>query len=219
MEFDPAELEAITTDPFYLEQMEICRRLARENKATGDKNPPKNITDNMIEFYGSERGGNNDQYGKWFSNCVFARIEVDGEKNNSSEHYYQRRKFLIDENDPIVRKWCKERSVKVDTQIRNNQLIRDRMATLSPVAVAKFGQSMRDAPIRGDWEQTKYSVMWKALVAKFTQNPEFAEKLKSTGEKVLIERAPTDAIWAVNNGGLGTNMLGAMLMLLRSFLE
>lgn len=219
MEFDPNELEAITTSPAYLEQIEICRRSARESKARGDKTPSKIITDNMIEFYGSERGGNNDQYGKWFSNCVFARIDVDGEKNNSSEHYYQRRKFLVDENDPAVRKWCRERSVTVDSQIRNNQLIRDRMATLSPVAVAKFGQSMREAPIRGDWEQIKYAVMWKALVAKFTQNPEFAEKLKSTGEKILIERAPTDAVWAVNSSGVGNNMLGAMLMLLRSFLE
>jgi predicted NAD-dependent protein-ADP-ribosyltransferase YbiA (DUF1768 family) len=93
----------------------------------------------MIEFYGNERNGNNDMYGKKFSNCFYAKINVDGEINISTEHYFQRYKFLIEKNDPSIVKWCRERKVDIDEQIARNNLIREQMATLSPVNVAKFG--------------------------------------------------------------------------------
>jgi ribA/ribD-fused uncharacterized protein len=219
MEFDPNEIIAVRTDPTYLNCIEQSRVRARGCRARGDLRPKKIVDDHMIEFYGSERAGNCDAYGKWFSNCVCAKITVDHEVNLSSEHYFQRQKFIIDESDQYVLEWCHERKLNIHDQIKANNAVRDHMATLSPVAVAKFGQSIRSAPIRSDWDNIRDKVMWDALVAKFTQNDEFAKALISTGERVLIERAPTDSYWAINNSGIGDNTLGAMLMVVRSMLE
>lgn len=218
MEYDPNEIATVRDCGRYREQLDRSKENAAANTMQGITLPRKIVDDQLIEFYGAERGDNNDQYGKWLSNCVYARIVIDGEINNSSEHYYQREKFRISREDPNVIKWCKERRTPIDIQLRSNQTVRDAMAILSPVQVAKFGQSTRDAPIRGDWEDIKNMVMWKALVAKFTQNPTFAEALKNTYPRILIERAPTDKYWAINNAGTGENTLGVMLMVLRDML-
>jgi ribA/ribD-fused uncharacterized protein len=62
-------------------------------------------------------------------------------------------------------------------------------------------------------------VMWRALAAKYTQNEDYKSELLETGNKVLIERAPTDAYWAINSSGSGENMLGLMLMAIRNLLR
>ncbi|SIP86049.1 NADAR [Pacmanvirus A23] len=217
MEFDQNEIDVILTDTKYQEQLERSKLYAKEQRKQGILRPNKIVDDELIEFYGSNRNGS-DPFGKWFSNCVFARIIVDGKINNSSEHYFQREKFVICIDDKI-KNWCRERKIPIEVQLKNNQLIYDKMATLSPVAVAKYGQTVRNAPIRSDWDEIRLSVMYKTLFAKFTQNKDFGEALKNTGDKVLIERAPTDSYWAVNNSGVGTNMLGVMLMVIRNVIE
>lgn len=219
MEFDPVELDTIRADVKYQTEILRSREYAKLNKKSGNNHPPKIVDDLLIEFYGSEHGGNNDKYGKWLSNCVYAPIEIEGEKNKSSEHYYQRYKFIVHKDDHEFIKWCHERKVDPVTQIENNNLVRMHMATLSPYAVARYGQTVRSVPLRSDWDRIRDRIMWDALVAKFTQNKDFAAALKSTGDRVLIERAPTDSYWAVNNTGTGSNTLGVMLMVIRDLLE
>lgn len=218
MEFDLVELENVRAGHTYQQELLRSCEYAKLNKKLGNK-PPKIVDDKLIEFYGSERGYNNDKYGKWLSNCVYAPIDVNGEKNKSSEHYYQRQKFVVSKDDPDFIKWCNERRISPEKQIENNNNVRSHMATLSPVDVARYGQTVRSTPMRSDWNNIRDIKMWEALIAKFTQNKDFADALKSTGTRVLIERAPTDAYWAVNSSGNGLNTLGVMLMVIRELLE
>ena len=81
--------------------------------------------------------------------------------------------------------------------------------------MANWGRTTRDYKIRKDWNDVRVDVMYQALLAKFTQNPEFKQALKSTGDSVLIERAHTDKYWAIDDDGVGENMLGKLLMLVR----
>lgn len=219
MEFDPSELTFIREDPRYIACVDRSRQAALAAHNRGEARPKKIVDDEMIEFYASERANNGDVYGKWFSNCVYAKINVDNETNISSEHYFQREKFRISPDDFAVQKWCREHGKDVNDQIICNELVRERMATMSPVQVAKFGQTMRSVPIKGNWDNLRDAVMWKALVAKFTQNEEFKRVLLDTGNRALIERAPTDSYWAINNNSKGENTLGVMLMAIRNLLN
>lgn len=64
---------------------------------------------------------------------------------------------------------------------------------------------------RIDWENIKNQVMWKALVAKFSQHEVLKQLLLSTGNRTLIEDSPHDSYWGIGNDGKGLNMLGKML--------
>lgn len=214
MNYDENELSAVREQPNYIAQLARCRAAARLAKMGGISQPPKIVDGELVEFYGSERAGNNDKYGKWLTNCVGAAILVDGIKHSSTEHCYQKCKFQI-QPDAQIANWCKQHGISVGDQIKQNINTINYMSTLSPVAVAKYGQTNKNIPIRSDWDAVRNEVMWNALVAKFTQNAEFATKLKETGNRVLVERAPTDAYWAINNSGLGENTLGVMLMIIR----
>jgi predicted NAD-dependent protein-ADP-ribosyltransferase YbiA (DUF1768 family) len=60
--------------------------------------------------------------------------------------------------------------------------------------------------------------MAQALYLKFSQNKDFREKLLSTGNVNLIERAPADSYWAISTKTHdGKNMLGALLMATRGY--
>lgn len=74
-----------------------------------------------------------------------------------------------------------------------------------------------------NWEEIKFEIMEKALYAKFSQNLTLKNALKATSPKLLLEDSPTDLIWGTgvidNNGNYyGNNMLGKLLMKIRSLL-
>lgn len=61
-------------------------------------------------------------------------------------------------------------------------------------------------------------VMWEILVAKFQQNPDFANSLLATTPYYLLEhneKEGRDTYWSDDHTGKGLNMLGKMLMALR----
>ncbi len=88
----------------------------------------------------------------------------------------------------------------------------------SPMQVAKAGRS-RARPLREDWEAVKDDVMREALYAKFTQNPEIQTVLLATGDEELIENTTQDHYWGIGSSGTGLNMLGKLLMELRTRLR
>lgn len=69
-----------------------------------------------------------------------------------------------------------------------------------------------------DWANIKFDRMRAVLRAKFTQHPDLAEILISTGTKRLVEvgsvNNAVNRLWGEVNGK-GKNMLGVMLMELR----
>ena len=72
--------------------------------------------------------------------------------------------------------------------------------------------------MRPDWEQVKLGIMEEIVRAKFTQHPELAGRLLSTGDLQLVEgNAWHDTFWGVDLAtGKGQNRLGLILMRIRA---
>lgn len=71
------------------------------------------------------------------------------------------------------------------------------------------------AALRDDWEDVKVDVMREVLEAKFS-HPELQEKLKATAPKPIVELNHWgDTFWGVSDGK-GYNVLGQLLMEIRS---
>lgn len=88
--------------------------------------------------------------------------------------------------------------------------------TTAPAGKAK--RMGRRVKLRPDWEQVKTSVMEEVVRAKFTQNPDLAALLLSTGDAELIEgNTWGDTCWGVDlRTGRGENRLGRILMKVRA---
>jgi N-glycosidase YbiA len=134
-----------------------------------------------------------DDFGE-FSNFSPHPITLDGARWPTSEHYFQAQKFA-------------------DAGVRE----RIRKAT-GPMEATRIGRD-RKLKLRADWESAKVGVMHKALVAKFTQHAELRELLLSTGDAKLVEHTDNDSYWGDGGDGRGRNMLGQLLMRVRSELQ
>lgn len=112
----------------------------------------------------------------------------------TSEHYFQAQKFLVPEIQEKIRQIA------------------------SPMDAALEGRN-RQNPLRPDWEEIKDKVMLQALRMKFSQHPEIAKELLSTGEAIIIEYTRNDAYWADSGDGSGKNKLGLLLIQVREELK
>ena len=68
------------------------------------------------------------------------------------------------------------------------------------------------------WEDTKQGAMYEILRAKSRQCPQFVQALKDSNERPLIEDTP-NPYWGRGRDSQGLNMLGRLLMTLRSELS
>lgn len=112
----------------------------------------------------------------------------------TTEHYYQAQKFVDTSHEMYV--W-------------NAKTARE---------AANMGRD-RNRPLRSDWESVKDSIMKDAVRAKFTQYPELTKVLLDTGNAELIEHTTNDSYWADGGNGTGKNMLGKILMEIRTELN
>lgn len=135
----------------------------------------------------------NDAYGE-FSNFAPFPIEIDGKSWPTSEHYFQAQKFPGTPHEEAVR------------------------LAKSPDAAARMGRN-RNLPLRPDWESVKDDVMRKAVMAKFTQHLNLKSQLIATGDAELIEATTSDYYWGCGEQGSGKNMLGHILMSVRTELR
>ena len=69
--------------------------------------------------------------------------------------------------------------------------------------------------IREDWDVVKEEIMYELIKEKFKQNKEIFDLLISTGNSIIREASPTDAIWGLGKDGKGKNILGNLLEKLR----
>lgn len=93
---------------------------------------------------------------------------------------------------------------------------------IGPGRAKKLGRTL---PLSPDWDLHKDAIMAGVLCAKFSQNPDLAAKLLSTGDQKLIE----GNYWHDNYWGdcrcqkcagiLGRNKLGKMLQAVRQILR
>jgi N-glycosidase YbiA len=61
--------------------------------------------------------------------------------------------------------------------------------------------------------------MRKAVLAKFTQHPQLQQLLLSTGDTMIVEHTGNDDYWGDGGDGRGKNMLGRILMDIRTQLN
>lgn len=93
---------------------------------------------------------------------------------------------------------------------------REQFMAISAPAAKKLGKTVE---LREDWEAIKVEVMRAVVSAKFEQNPDLAKLLIATGDKHLEEGNHWgDRFWGTVNGA-GQNMLGKILMEVRSKLQ
>ncbi len=129
-----------------------------------------------------------------FSNFSHHGFELDGVWWPTSEHYFQAQKFAGTPHAEEIR------------QAR------------TPKKAAEMGRDRR-RPLRSDWQQVKDDVMRRAVLRKFETHSDIREVLLSTGDELLVENAPRDYYWGCGKDGSGKNMLGQILMEVRTFLR
>jgi ribA/ribD-fused uncharacterized protein len=129
-----------------------------------------------------------------FSNFSKHGFEIDGKYWKTSEHYFQGQKFAGTSHEEDVRK------------------------AVTPKQAATIGRD-RARPLRRDWEQVKDDVMRRALLAKFSTHVDIRQILLDTGDEEIVENAPGDYYWGCGKTGTGKNMLGKILMEVRTQLR
>ncbi|HKI17341.1 MAG TPA: NADAR family protein, partial [Isosphaeraceae bacterium] len=96
-----------------------------------------------------------------FSNFSPHPIRLKGKTWPTSEHYFQAQKFAGTPDEEEVRQ------------------------AKSPMVAARMGRS-RKRPLRTDWESVKDSIMYEAVLAKFTQHADLREILLGTGNAPIV---------------------------------
>lgn len=125
----------------------------------------------------------------YLSNFYKSPINVDMVTYPTTEHYFQASKMTTHDDHETIR--CNS----------------------SPYQAAKLGRSLQ---MRSDWFQLRDSVMLRALRYKFHQHTDLFRLLVGTGDLELVEHTKKDIYWADGGDGTGQNMLGKLLMQVRS---
>ena len=136
-------------------------------------------------------------YGKYdpfyeFTNFYSAKIILDKNEWQTTEHYFQAQKFVGTPHLDMIR-WASS--------------AREAFEYSRKPSVSQW--------CRKDWEEVKLDIMRKALMAKFIQHPELRNKLIGTGHRDLIEHSPYDSFWGDGGDGSGKNWLGKLLVEIR----
>jgi ribA/ribD-fused uncharacterized protein len=130
-----------------------------------------------------------------FSNLFRRPIVFEGVTFSTAEHAYQAGKA----RRPEVREWL--------------------MAAPSPALLAMAAHGLYQWDVTPSWSRIKFDRMRGVLQAKFTQHDDLRKLLVSTGSARVVESATVDnavnRLWGEVNG-VGKNMLGELLMELRS---
>ena len=107
----------------------------------------------------------------------------------------------------------------------NNILLQTILEEKSATKIKKLGREVQNY---NDtiWKEKRYNIMLDALRLKFNQNEIIKQKLLETKPKILYEAAKNDKIWGIgfyykdavhkNKSEFGTNLLGKVLMEIRS---
>lgn len=80
------------------------------------------------------------------------------------------------------------------------------------------------------WDVHKIGIVWSANFLKFNQHDDLKQRLIDTGNRIIAEATPTDCIWGIGfspdqaealdvKQWRGTNLLGVILMSLRSVMK
>jgi ribA/ribD-fused uncharacterized protein len=155
-------------------------------------------------FFWGHQPGQNGVSASCFSQWYETSFSVDGQYYPTAEHFMMAEKAALF-GDEATR-----------AQV---------LQAATPGAAKALGRQV-SAFDEAVWLQHRYSIVVRANKAKFAQNPELAEFLRQTGERVLVEASPVDRIWGIGlaqddvrasnpNEWQGLNLLGFALMQVR----
>jgi len=142
-----------------------------------------------------------------FSQWLPASFEVDGIAYPTAEH------FMMAEKARLFG----------DVEIEKKVLL-----STDPHHAKKLGRQVADYDDEA-WKAHRFGAVVKGNMAKFTQNSEMGDFLRTTGDRVLVEAAPRDCIWGIGLGAQnpkaenpsqwrGQNLLGFALMEVRELI-
>lgn len=143
----------------------------------------------MIRFYHSDQ-----PWGE-LSNFSPHAIFISGRVWPTVEHFYQAQKFVGTPHEKTIR--CCQ----------------------TPMLAKLRATALAEKHTRRDWPTVKESIMLEALRAKFRQHPDLAERLLSSGDRLLVEHTRNDTYWGDGGDGTGMNRLGHLLMQVRTELR
>ena len=147
-------------------------------------------------------------WGEEFSNWYDCRFLYKGNKFYNSEQAFM---------------WEKARFFE-DGEIAGRIL-----ETPNPSVAKRLGRQVKNFD-SNKWMNPGYQFMIDVNISKYTQDEELKEKLLSTGNKILVEASPYDAIWGIGlgegndeildeNNWKGLNLLGKALMEVRNIIK
>ena len=111
----------------------------------------------------------------------------------------------------------------------DEQVLAQILAAKSPAEAKKLGRSIRGFEPES-WEAHKYAIVRAGNLHKFSQHQNLRDFLLGTGDRVLVEASPVDAIWGIGLAAdhpdaehparwQGANLLGFALMEVRDQLR
>lgn len=134
-----------------------------------------------------------------------AGFEIDGRRYRTAEHFMMAGKARLFGDESALAK-----------------ILRSRF----PAEVKRFGREVQgfDAEV---WQQHCFDIVVRGNLAKFSQNPALGGYLLESGDDVLVEASPADAIWGIGVAEEhpyapqphlwpGLNLLGFALMEVRA---
>jgi ribA/ribD-fused uncharacterized protein len=103
------------------------------------------------------------------------------------------------------------------------------LAARTPGEAKKLGRQIRDF-VEARWLDARFDLVTRGNIAKFSQNQTLGAFLLGTGQQVLVEASPVDAIWGIGLAATdaaaqdprtwsGLNLLGYALMAARDELR
>ena len=158
----------------------------------------------VIPFYGHTNGSY-----KSFSQYYMASFIIDGRKYNCAEQWMMASKAKMFEG--------------------NDNIFQEIMKETKPANIKSFGRMVTNYD-EAIWSNSRYDIVVKGNMAKFSQNKDLKLILLSTGNAILVEASPIDKIWGVGMAithpnikdptkWQGTNLLGKALMEVREKLK
>ena len=103
------------------------------------------------------------------------------------------------------------------------------MASPDPSDQKRHGRNIQNYD-EEKWSAIRYSVVLRATIRKYNQNPDLMKKLMSMGDVTFVECSPEDVIWGIGmrasdpratdpSQWLGTNLLGKAVTEARDFFK
>lgn len=143
-------------------------------------------------------------FSQWFA----SPFTVEGTTYKTAEHWMMAKKALLFEDVKTA-----EKIIQADAPNEAKKLGR---------TVSNFNEEK--------WNEHRFELVKEGNVHKFNQHPPLANYLSGTGDKIIVEASPVDAIWGIGlpegsphaanpYGWRGLNLLGFALMEVRDVLR